>query len=111
MLKVLHGVLCCFVCPHSSNPVTMLSSKASPSNALSTYIPPGTAEHDFNVTAVVLVSDKLGSTAVTSLGEDGMPVAIVSTTPGEVIYTQNVCVHAPPAVSYTHLTLPTNREV
>lgn len=90
MLRVLH---CCllhtwylFFPPRSGDSVSMFSSKASPSNTLSTYIPPGTAEHDFNVTAVVMVSDKLGSTTVTSLGEDGVPVTIVSTSPDEVIY-------------------------
>ena len=63
----------------------MLSSKASPSNALSTYIPPGTTKHEFNVTVVVLVSDILGSTTVTSRGKDGMPVTILSTSPDEVL--------------------------
>ena len=87
VLNVLFRVLRACVSSHSGNPVIMLSSKASPSNVLSTYIPPGTAEHMFNVTAVVLVSDNLGSTAVTSLGEDGIPVTIVSTSPGEVILT------------------------
>lgn len=70
--------------PLSGNAVSMLSSKASPSNTLSSYIPPGTADHGFNITAIVLVSDKLGSTAITSLGEDGTPVTIVSTSPDEV---------------------------
>lgn len=62
----------------------MLSIGASASDYLRTFIRPGMAANEFNVTVVVFVSDILGSTAVTSLGEDGLPVAIRSTPPDEV---------------------------
>ena len=62
----------------------MLSSSASPSGTLSTRLPPGAAEDAFNITMVSYVSDNLGSTAVTSLGADRVPLVIVSTPPDEV---------------------------
>lgn len=62
----------------------MLSIGASASDSLRTFIRPGMAANEFNVTVVVFVSDILGSTAVTSLGEDGLPVTIRSTPPDEV---------------------------
>lgn len=64
--------------------MTMLSSAASPSDTLSTHLPPGTADDAFNITVVSYVSDALGSTAVTSLGADRTPFVIVSTPPDEV---------------------------
>lgn len=62
----------------------MLSTGASSSSVLLTHIPPGTATKEFNITMVAYVSDILGSTAVTSIGVDGVPVAIVSTPPEQV---------------------------
>lgn len=51
---------------------------------LLTQVPPGTATEGFNLTLVAYVSDILGSTAVTSTGVDGVPLAIVSTPPHQV---------------------------
>lgn len=59
----------------------MLSVTGSATRFLDTHIPTGTAANGYNVTAVVFASDNLGSTAVTSLGEDGLPLTIVSTPP------------------------------
>ncbi|CAM9572739.1 unnamed protein product [Scytosiphon promiscuus] len=64
--------------------VTRLSSAASSSSALRTHMPPGTAANGFNITVVAYVSDVLGSTAATSLGADGAPLAIVSSPPEQV---------------------------
>lgn len=68
----------------------MLSPSASAGSTLTTYIPPGEAANDFRVSVVVYVSDILGSTAVTSLAEDGSPLSIVSTLPDEVCAKRNV---------------------
>lgn len=61
----------------------MLSSGVSAADTLTTFLPPGTASERFNLTAVVYVADVLGSTTVTSLGNDGLPLTIVSTPPDE----------------------------
>lgn len=47
-------------------------------------MPPGTVTEGFNITVVAYVSDILGSTSVTSIGVDGVPLAIVSTPPEQV---------------------------
>jgi len=47
-------------------------------------MPPGTIQNGFNVTVVAYASDNLGASAVTSLGSDGMPLALLSTPPDEV---------------------------
>ncbi|CAM9207243.1 unnamed protein product, partial [Ectocarpus fasciculatus] len=64
--------------------VTMLSSGASYSSSLYTHMPPGMAANGFNVTVVAYASDILGSTAVTSLGADNEPLALMSTPPDQV---------------------------
>lgn len=56
---------------------------------MQTQVPPGLESSGFNLTVVAYASDSLGCTAVTSLGIDGEPLAIVSTPPDEVC----VCVH------------------
>ncbi|CAM9477456.1 unnamed protein product, partial [Ectocarpus sp. 8 AP-2014] len=65
--------------------ITRLSSAASSSSTLLTHLPPGTALNGFNITLVAYVSDTLGSTAVTSLGIDGVPLSIVSYPPQKVM--------------------------
>ena len=62
----------------------MLSSAGSASSSLLTHLPPGNFSGDFNLTVVAHVSDNLGSTAVTSLGIDGLPLAIASAPPDQV---------------------------
>lgn len=64
----------------------MLSSGTSLSSALETHMPPGTSNNFFNITVVAYATDILGSTAVTSLGLDGLPLVIVSTLPEQVGY-------------------------
>ncbi|CAM9530425.1 unnamed protein product [Hapterophycus canaliculatus] len=64
--------------------ITKLSSGASASSALLTHMPPGTNADGFNITVVAFVSDTLGSTAVTSLGANGAPMAIASYPPEQV---------------------------
>lgn len=75
-------------CTHSTRAselrITKLSTGASSSSVLLTHLPPGTATGEFNTTVVAYVSDILGSTAVTSIGVDGMPLAIVSIPPDQV---------------------------
>lgn len=71
---------------HSEHWVTMLSSAGSSSSVLLTHLPPGAATGDFNLTVVAHVSDNLGSMAVTSLGVDGMPLAILSKPPEQVLW-------------------------
>lgn len=66
--------------------MTTLSSAASLSSALLTYLPPGNVTGNFNLTVVAHVSDNLGSTAITSLGVDGLPLAIASTPPEQVLW-------------------------
>ncbi|CAM9206786.1 unnamed protein product, partial [Ectocarpus fasciculatus] len=66
---------------NSEQRITRLSS----STTLLTHLPPGTALNGFNITLVAYVSDILGSTAVTSLGIDGVPLSIVSYPPQKVM--------------------------
>ncbi|CAM9387820.1 unnamed protein product [Ectocarpus sp. 12 AP-2014] len=70
---------------HSEQWISRLSSGASSSSTLLTHLPPGTTLYAFNITLVAFVSDILGSTAVTSLGMDGVPLSIVSYPPEQVI--------------------------
>ncbi|CAM9178019.1 unnamed protein product, partial [Sphacelaria rigidula] len=67
----------------ASTEVTKISTGWSPSSLLSTHVPPGLASDNYNITVAVFVSDVLGSRAVTSLGEDGWPITVVSTPPTE----------------------------
>ncbi|CAM9181833.1 unnamed protein product, partial [Ectocarpus sp. 8 AP-2014] len=65
--------------------ISRLSSGASSSSTLLTHLPPGTTLYAFNITLVAFVSDILGSTAVTSLGMDGVPLSIVSYPPEQQV--------------------------
>lgn len=69
---------------HSGLWITKLSTAASLSSVLLAHLPPGTVTKEFNMTVVAYVSDILGSTAVTSIGVDGVPLAITSTPPEQV---------------------------
>lgn len=64
----------------------MASSGGSSSSQLQTHLPPGTEPNGFNITVVAYVSDNLGATAVTSMGIDGAPLALVSAVPDQVRY-------------------------
>ncbi|CAM9843656.1 unnamed protein product, partial [Ectocarpus sp. 4 AP-2014] len=70
---------------YSEQWISRLSSGASSSSTLLTHLPPGTALNAFNITLVAFVSDILGSTAVTSLGMDGVPLSIVSYPPEQQV--------------------------
>ncbi|CAM9106341.1 unnamed protein product [Ectocarpus fasciculatus] len=70
---------------YSEQWITRLSSGGSSSSILLTHLPPGTALNAFNITVVAYVSDILGSTAVTSLGMDGVPLSIVSYPPEQQV--------------------------